>query len=73
MLAAMMDRSWSAARSVVEEELMSEEMRYERTLKGKPVSGKMFAASLASLLNFIAAESAMSKLYADLQQILAQL
>ncbi len=70
-LATMMDSSWAAAKSVVEDELKSEEQRYgsEGTLKSKPVSEEKLAASLASLLNFIAAESAMSKLHADLLQI----
>lgn len=70
-LAAMMDSSWIAAKSVVEDELKSEEQRYgsEGTLKSKPVSEEKLAASLAALLNFVAAESAMSKLHTDLQQI----
>ncbi|KLO16285.1 hypothetical protein SCHPADRAFT_901671 [Schizopora paradoxa] len=70
-LAAMMDSSWTAAKSVVEDELKSEEQRYgsEGTLKSKPVSEEKLAASLAALLNFVAAESAMAKLQTHLQTI----
>ncbi|KLO16294.1 hypothetical protein SCHPADRAFT_221937 [Schizopora paradoxa] len=68
-LAAMMDGSWVAAKSVVEDELKSEEQRYnsEAALKRKPLSEEKLAPSLSTLLNFVAAESAMSKLRTDMQ------
>jgi len=64
-----MDRSWTAAKSVVKDELQSEEQRYgsEGTLKINPISEGKLAASLAVLLNFVAVKSALSKLHADWQ------
>ncbi|KLO16276.1 hypothetical protein SCHPADRAFT_938044 [Schizopora paradoxa] len=65
-LTAMMDSSWIAAKSVIEVELEKEENYYrkERLLKSKPVSEEKVAASFATLLNFVAAESAILKLQA---------
>lgn len=66
-----MSSSWRLANSVVEAELRSETERYksEGALKDKVPSEDHLTACLAPLLNFLAAESAMSELYSDLEKV----
>ncbi|KLO16273.1 hypothetical protein SCHPADRAFT_995240 [Schizopora paradoxa] len=68
-LELIMDKSWRMAKSVVEEKLKSEDMRYEneKILKqnGRDRANDQLTALLPPLLNYLAAESALAQLHSE--------